>query len=141
MRSLSLLAATSLAFAPLAASAQEVDRPVDTSELTEKLTDPEFQAQMAEAMGAMGEVLLDMPVGPLVEAAEKMAGEPVADIDPDATVRDLAGDDAERVTDEVAEKLPHMMDAMAGMAEGLQAMLPALEAMAERMKESFDRAS
>lgn len=146
MRALSIFAAAALVSMPVVATAQDTEpeagtSELNTAELTETLSDPEFQDKLTDAMATMTTVLMDMPVGPLIQAAEQMAGEPVADVDPDATVRDLAGDDAEQMTEEVAERLPQMMDAMSGMAEGMAAMLPALQEMAKRMEGSFKDAS
>lgn len=142
MRGLTVLAAAALAIVPMTATAQDAEASnVDTTEITDKLTDPEFQAQMSDAMRAMSGVLMEMPVGPLIEAAGKMSSEmgdgAVPDVDPDATVRDLAGDKAEQATDEMAERLPQMMNSMAGMTDAMAAMLPALEAMAKQMQGAF----
>ena len=142
MRGLTVVAAAALATMPMAASAQDAaPSNIDTTELTDKLTDPEFQAQMSDAMRAMSGVLMEMPVGPLIEAAGQMSSEmgdgAVPDVDPDATVRDLAGDKAEQATEEMAARLPQMMDTMAGMTDAMAVMLPALEAMAKQMQGAF----
>lgn len=147
MRLLALAAAMAVAAplgaVPVIASAQDAPEEVapatdaDLSALTDKLSDPDFQDGMGEALSAVSDILLDLPVGPLIEAAEKMAGEPVSDYDRDATVRDLAGPDAERVPEEIRERVPQMMSAMSGMAEGLAVMLPALREMARDMEDRF----
>jgi hypothetical protein len=48
--------------------------------------------------------------------------------------------DASNVPAEIHDKLPRMMGAMAGMAGGMSAMIPALREMAERMREAVDEA-
>ena len=55
--------------------------------LGEQMHDPERQRDMALMLRAMTEVLLDMPIAPLAEAAAEMAGEDARPIDPDMTLR------------------------------------------------------
>lgn len=65
--------------APLPLAAQSADEPVmedeqPIAEMTDKLADPEHQQEMAMMMRAMGEVLLDMPVAPMMNAMRDIAG-------------------------------------------------------------------
>ena len=85
---------------------------------------------------AMTQVLLDVPIAPLAKAAADMAGEKAEDIDPTLTLRKMAPDAGE-VSKQVGRNLPHAMDAMSSMAEGLAAMAPTLRQMAERMKNAL----
>ncbi|AXK41613.1 hypothetical protein [Erythrobacter aureus] len=104
--------------------------------LGEQMHDPERQRDMALMLRAMTEVLLDMPIGPLAEAAAEMAGEDVRPIDPDMTLRQMTPE-ADRIGDEVSRNVPRAMQAAGSMAEGLAAMTPLLREMAERFREAM----
>ena len=121
----------SLAF-PTAASAQATDRE-GLSDLGEQMRDPAYQRDMALMLQAMTEVLLDMPVAPLAQAAAEMADKEVRDIDPDLTLRRMVPQ-ADRAGEEVARVVPRAMQAAGSMAEGLAAMTPLLRDMAARMR-------
>ncbi|MAH15808.1 MAG: hypothetical protein CMN65_08780 [Sphingomonadaceae bacterium] len=121
----------SLAF-PTAASAQATDRE-GLSDLGEQMRDPAYQRDMALMLQAMTEVLLDMPVAPLAQAAAEMADKEVRDIDPDLTLRRMVPQ-ADRAGEEVARVVPRAMQAAGSMAEGLAAMTPLLRNMAARMR-------
>ena len=68
-----------------------------------------------------------------------MAGRDPEAVDPNLTVGDLAGLDAAEAPHEVARRLPEMMGAMATMATTLEAMLPELRAMGDRIAEDMAR--
>ena len=121
----------SLAF-PTAASAQATDRE-GLSDLGEQMRDPAYQRDMALMLQAMTEVLLDMPVAPLAQAAAEMADKETRDIDPDLTLRRMVPQ-ADRAGEEVARVVPRAMQAAGSMAEGLAAMTPLLRNMAARMR-------
>ena len=121
----------SLAF-PTAASAQATDRE-GLSDLGEQMRDPAYQRDMALMLQAMTEVLLDMPVAPLAQAAAEMADKETRDIDPDLTLRRMVPQ-ADRAGEEVARVVPRAMQAAGSMAEGLAAMTPLLRDMATRMR-------
>lgn len=108
------------------------------STLSEKLEDPAEQERLATMMGAMGEALMALPVGPMMQAMERATGEDAPDVAPDTTLGELAGPDAERLPGEIAEKLPEMMGMMAGMADTFEAMVPMMEAMAETMRAQIE---
>lgn len=144
MRALPAIAvAASLTLAaPTAAFAQDsTEPPAETSlsELTEKLSDPLFQDQAATMAEALMGAFLELPIGPMVEALDQASGGEGPDIDPDARIVDLAPE-AEDLPREVSERLPEAMSAMSGMAEGFEAMLPALRDMADRMKAAVEQA-
>lgn len=104
------------------------------ADLGEQMRDPARQREMALMLQAMTEVLLDMPIAPLAQAAADMAGERAEDIDPDVTLRQMAPD-ADRVGEDIARAVPHAMQAAGSMAEGFAAMAPMLRDMADRMRE------
>lgn len=136
--SLVAVAAVLVAATPATLSAQEAVPDERATELVERLEDPAEQQRVAGMLGAMGEVLLSLPIGPMMEAMAKATGDPDPDVDPSTTVRDLAGPEAEDLPEEIADKVPQMMGMMAGMVEGLDAMRPMLEAMAETMRERVE---
>jgi hypothetical protein len=117
---------------PAAASAQTTDRE-GLSDLGEQMRDPAYQRDMALMLQAMTEVLLDMPVAPLAQAAAQMADKETRDIDPDLTLRRMVPQ-ADRAGEEVARVVPRAMQAAGSMAEGLAAMTPLLREMAARMR-------
>lgn len=131
LRSVLLAFFLSLAF-PTAVSAQATDRE-GLSDLGEQMRDPAYQRDMALMLQAMTEVLLDMPVAPLAQAATEMADKEVRDIDPDLTLRRMVPQ-ADRAGEEVARVVPRAMQAAGSMAEGLAAMTPLLRDMAARMR-------
>ena len=107
--------------------------------MAEELTDPVRQEQMAAAAEAVTAALLDMPAAPLLRAAKTMAGENPEYVDPDLRVGDLVGPEAADAPREFARRLPQMMGAMATLAATMEAMLPELRAMGDRIAEDMAR--
>ncbi len=140
----SVLSALSLAAiaVPAPLLAQDADLPVPefeeeaAADLAEKFSDPEYQRQTAMLMRTLSEVLLDLPLGPLMEAAGEMAGKEVPVVDHDSTLRSMAPE-ADRIPEEIERNLPRAMEAMGTMAEALEDMRPALEEMAARLQDSL----
>ena len=127
--------AAPLALFALAAPAQ-ARADSEMAPVIDALADPDRQAAMAQTLSTLSAMLLDLPLAPLARAAAQAAGEDPEDIDPQMTLRSMSPE-AERVPEELSARVPHMMGAMAGMAEGMEAMLPALRQMAKRMEQSF----
>lgn len=138
MRSFVLPAALAAFAVPVPALAQDAAQaaPAPLAELADQMRDPARQRDMALMLQAMTEVLLDMPIAPLAQAAADMAGEKADEIDPDTTLRSMAPD-AGRVSDEVARNVPRAMQAAGAMAEGMAAMTPMLREMARRMRDAM----
>lgn len=140
MRKLTLAAAALVAAAPLPVLAQDPGpgHSVEDSaaRISEKLSDPHAQERMSQSLAVMSEVLLDLPLAPFLRGMAEMAGEDPAAVDPDLTLRRMSPE-AERVPDEIVDKLPRMMGAAANMAEGFGAMMPALREMAVRMEQAI----
>lgn len=111
-----------------------------TVELGEKLADPAMQEQVATTVAVMSEILLDLPLAPLAKSLAEAGVESAERIPQDTTLRKLAPG-AERVPEELAENLPRMMNAMAALSKGLEEMRPAIEEMADRMKEALPEQS
>lgn len=138
-----MLAPALMLAAPLPAAAQSADEPaVDDdqpmAEMTEKLADPENQQQMAMMMRAMGEILLDMPVAPMMNAMRDMGGEDMPEVAPDTTLRSVAPE-AGRLPEEIERNVPRAMQAMSKMAGAMEVMMPALRDMAQQMKDRLPR--
>ncbi len=123
------------ALAPAAALAA----PGDAARVAEEMNDPVRQEQMAAAAEAVTAAVLDMPAAPLLRAAETMAGRDPEAVDPDLRVGDLVGPEAADAPREFAYRLPQMMGAMATMAATMEAMLPELRAMGDRIAEDMAR--
>ncbi|OBX19401.1 hypothetical protein A9995_06435 [Erythrobacter sp. QSSC1-22B] len=139
-----IFAATAVPLACLAvpALAQDIDQtPVAEAEALDRMaqgmSDPVRQAQLAATLAALTEIVLDIPLAPIVEplaeAAGEMAGEPSPRIDPDLTLRRMAprSDDLSRT---IQDRLPQVMDRMAGLSGSLAALVPALRDMADQLE-------
>lgn len=105
----------------------------DAARLAEDLNDPARQAQVAAMVETMAAVMLDMNVAPLLRAEAQIEGRDPAAVDPEVTVRDLAGPDAEDTSREIAVRLPQMMGTLATLAGSLEQMLPQLRAMGDAL--------
>ncbi|MBY8334977.1 hypothetical protein [Qipengyuania pacifica] len=103
--------------APAVAQANVDDAVAALGDLSHQLRDPERQREMKLMMQAMTEVLLDMPIAPLAQAAADMAGEKAQDIDPDLTLRKMAPE-AGRVGGDMMRSLLRAVDANAERREG-----------------------
>lgn len=115
------------------------DQDESLSELAKTLADPGEQQKMAAMIGAVGEVLMQLPVGPLAEAMTQAVPEEMApdmpEIAHDATLRDLAGpSSARRMQAEIADKVPVMMGMLAGLAKGAETMRPALNDLGRQLQ-------
>ena len=113
---------------PAAVSAQATDRE-GLSDLGEQMRDPAYQRDMALMLQAMTEVLLDMPVAPLAQAAAEMVGEETRDIDPDLTLRRMVPQ-ADRAGEEVARVVPRAVECVANAAPSCTSCTGAPERMA-----------
>ena len=113
--------------------------PGDAARVAEELNDPVRQEQMAAAAEAVTTAVLDMPAAPLLRAARTIAGENPDYVDPDLRVGDLVGPEAADAPREFAHRLPQMMGAMATLAATMEAMLPELRAMGDRIAEDMAR--
>lgn len=111
----------------------------DAARVAETLRDPALQRGVAAGMAAASGVLLDVPLAPLARAVAEAAGDDPRVVDPNMTLRDVSPDAAD-VPAEIHDKLPRVMGAMAGMAGGFAAVMPALREMADRMREAVARA-
>jgi hypothetical protein len=111
----------------------------DAARVAEELNDPVRQEQLASAAEAVTSAVLDMPAAPLLRAARTIAGEDPDYVDPDVRVGDLVGAEAADAPREFAHRLPQMMGALAAAAATMEAMLPELRAMGDRIAEDMTR--
>ena len=106
----------------------------------EAMSDPATQAQVSAVAGSLMGALMDMPVGSLLQAAEGMTGRS-SDIDPDTTVAELAGPDAEMRGEELAERVPQMMQTLAAFTYARDGVLPQLrDALADAARTAGENA-
>lgn len=118
--------------APLMASETEAD----LDHMARTLGDPARQQALARALGAMAEVLLDMPLAPIIGPLAEAAGEDPRRVDRDATLRKMSPAAGE-VPRQIERQLPRAMGAMAGMSGALAGMLPQLREAAGRMRDAL----
>jgi len=109
----------------------------DAAHLAKDLADPELQAEVAVMAQAMASAMLDMKIGPMARAAAEMEGKDPEAVDPDLTVRDVAGPEATDAPREIAVRVPQMMGAMATLAVAFEQMLPQLRAIGEQAERSL----
>lgn len=118
---------------PLAAPAAASDTAGELDAMARTLGDPARQQAMARALGAMAEVLLDLPLAPIIGPLAEAAGEDPRRVDPDATLRKMAPAAGE-VPRQIERQLPRAMGAMAGLSGAFAGALPQLREAAERMR-------
>lgn len=117
---------------PVSAFAQDAS-PEPAERAAQLLSDPDNQAQAAATVDALSEVLLQMPVGTMVEAMSRIRGADAPDIPRDAKLGELLGEDGDVMRARLVERLPELMSAMAGMSEGFGEILPQLREAARRL--------
>ena len=122
---------TALAAVSALASTPAMAAGDDAGKLAEDLRDPATQAQIAAVIETMSAAMLDMNVAPLLRAKAEIEGTDPEAVDPDVTVRELAGPEAEDAPREIATRLPQMMGALAALTVSLEQMMPQLRAMGD----------
>lgn len=133
-------AALSVALLATPVAAHEIappDQANGLAELSETLSDPAKQQQIANTLAVLSEVILDLPLAPIVEplsrAAGDITGEEAEPVDPNMTLRRMRPEVSD-LPAEITDKVPQAMNGMAAMSESLSALLPALRTMAEQLK-------
>lgn len=137
MRSIAALCLAAALLAPHPAAAQDAAPPPDEglARIDEALSDPARQEQIAQTLRVLGEIVVDMPLAPLADAAAKIAGEDARDLPPGATLRSIAPE-ASRLPEQLERNAPRALAAMGSLAEALEKMMPALRDMARRLEEA-----
>lgn len=137
MRALLLIFAAGFVLAsPAAAAAPAPSHDEALDQVERALGDPVRQQALARAAGAMAEVLLDLPLAPILGPLAEAAGEDPRRIDRDATLRRMAPGAADAPR-QIERQLPRAMGAMAGMSGALADLLPRLRDAAERMRDAL----
>lgn len=133
MRGMILALSAGAALLPLPAFAQD-EAPAEETGLAraaEEMSDPARQAQAAIMAEVVMTALLEVPVGKLLQSAATIAGEDPDEIDPDITLREVAGPEAERAPRQFAAAMPRMMEAAGALAGAFGTMLPELRRIGE----------
>lgn len=99
------------------------------------LSDPAMQHRMGDMLAGLTGALMELDMAPLVKAIDQAQGTNTAKrYRHGMKLGDLAGPEARRAPDAVRRAAPQVMGQMAGMADAMQAMLPQLQAMGEKLK-------
>lgn len=123
------------ALAASTASSPALARDKGFDDATRVLGDPAMQQRMGEMLAALTGAMLELDVAPLAKAIDQAEGKPgQRSYRKGMKLGDLAGPDARHAPDQVRRAVPQAMGTMAGMAGAMEAMLPQLEAMAEKAK-------
>ena len=133
MRKMIFTLAAGAALSPLPALAQD-DLPSDESELAraaDEMSDPVRQEQVAVMTKAVMASLLEVPIGKLLQSAATIAGEDPEEIDPNTTLREVAGPEADEAPRQLAAAVPRMMDAAGALAGAFETLLPELRRIGE----------
>jgi hypothetical protein len=137
----SLACLAALALAPLPALAEEPENAParEHGDVARRLSDPRTQAEVTVALTALSEALLDMRIEPVRRAMAAAGDDSMAELPPDARLRDLAGPGARKLPGEIGRTVPRTMGAVASMAGALDEMLPELKSTAERLRRALPR--
>ncbi|WP_341710807.1 hypothetical protein [Erythrobacter sp.] len=137
-----IIPAALLSLIAIPVAAQEAPAPAPEAgalaDMAQQMQDPERQRDLALVAQTMAEVLLDLPIAPLAQAAAEMAGEEARQIAPDLTLRKLAPEAGE-LSGEIGRSAPRVMQAAGTLAGALAAMAPTLREMAEQMARALPR--
>ena len=144
-KSMMIAVAGALAFAQPAFAQDAEPENEPENEIAEKLNDPRFQDEIATMFSGFLSAMMQVPIGQMAHAVEEaipedMRGdERIADIDPDATLGDLARRDNPDFEMEMDLRV-RQGAAMAGiMASEFAALIPQFRAMGERMRERMEQ--
>ncbi|QFT76739.1 hypothetical protein [Erythrobacter sp. THAF29] len=142
MRAFPAAAAAMLAFAmPSVAQAEEppVEAPeAELAELSNKLADPNIQAHAAAMVQVLMGHMLDLEIGPFVDAIDRATDGSGPDVPSDARLRDLAPE-VEDMSEEFADRVPEAMNSMSAMADGMGQMIPSFLELADRMRQAMEQ--
>ena len=138
MRTIVLALAAGSALAPLPALASEgAAEDSGLARAAEEMRDPVRQEQVAVMAEAVIASLLEMPVGNLLRSAAEIAGEDPEEIDPNTTLREAAGPEADEAPRLAAKALPKVMNATGALAGAIETMLPEIRRIGEDIARSL----
>lgn len=122
------------ALAPLPAAAHDKA----DGDVARRLADPATQLVVTTMLTALSETVLDLPIEPVARAFRAAgADDAVADLPPDARLRDLAGREGKQLPADLGRTVPRMMDRAATMAGAMEEMMPQLRAMGRQMRDAI----
>lgn len=130
--------------AKLAYTDQRADRSDTQAELSAvavQLSSRTTQDGVADMVERMTENMLDLPIGKFVAAMEQSipgANTGRKRIRATDTVADIAGRDADRLPEQLADGSRQMMGMMSGLAGAFASMIPEFEKIARDMEKSFE---
>lgn len=130
--------------AKLAYTDQRADRTDTQAELNAvagQLSNRKTQDGVADMVERMTENMLDLPIGKFVAAMEQSipgANTGRKRIRATDTVADIAGRDADRLPEQLADGSRQMMGMMSGLAGAFASMIPEFEKIARDMEKSFE---
>lgn len=138
MRKIVVALAAGTALAPLPALAAEGQaEDSGLARAAEEMSDPVRQEQVAVMAEAVIASLLEMPVGKLLQSAATVAGGDPDEIDPNTTLREVAGPEADEAPRMAAKALPRMMDAAGSLAGALETVIPEMRRIGEDIARSL----
>lgn len=133
-----LLMASPMVFAQDNSEAPVSDDPM--TQMADRLDDPATQDDLAAMIEKMAGALMALPVGGLVGAMEDARpGSVKDDIPADATLADLAGEDAGDMPEKMAKQSRVAMGMMGGFAKIFATMMPKFKDMARDMGTDMER--
>ena len=106
-----------------------------------KFSDPSKQDAVADTVARMTENMLDVPIGKFVAALEKSipgANRGRNRVRASDTIADIAGRDADRLPDQLADGSRQMMGVVSGLAAAFATMIPEFEKISRDMDKSFE---
>ncbi len=121
------------------------DAQAEMMDMADRLSDPRMQDGVAHMVGNMSEKLMDLPIGKFAAAMERavpggIKGKNGRRIRENDTLADLAGRDAERLPDQLADGSRQMMGMMSGFAAAFATMIPEFEKLSRDLEKSFEDA-
>lgn len=134
-----VMAAVPAALIILPAPAFAADRVL--TQASETLADPARQDQIADAVTAMVDALMQINVGPIARAAGRMDPEsPVNDIPDDATLGEVAGNDDPYLARRMGDDARAGARMLGNMAATAAVMAPVLKDMVRDMAAQWEQA-
>ena len=120
---------------------QRSDAQAELNAVANKFSNPHMQDGVGDMVKRMTENMLDLPIGKFVVAIEQSV--PGANrgrhrVRPSDTIADIAGRDADRLPDQLADGSRQMMGMMSGLAAAFATMIPEFKKISRDMDKSFE---
>jgi hypothetical protein len=117
------------------------DTQAELNAVAAKLSNPKMQDGVASMVERMTESMLDLPIGKFAAAIEKSvpgANKGRKRIRANDTLADIAGRNADRLPDQLADGSRQMMGMMSGFAAAFATMIPEFEKISRDMEKSVE---